>query len=46
MVVNKKKRGTSEHVEGQTWNVGVIHLLSDLYKEKYLPIGVNYIYIY
>jgi hypothetical protein len=46
MVVNKKKRGTNEHVEGQTWNVGVIHLLLDLYKEKYLTIGVNNIYIY
>jgi hypothetical protein len=43
MVANKKKRGTNEHVEGQTWNVGVIHLLLDLYKEKYLTIGVGYI---
>jgi len=39
--LTKKKRGTNEFVEGQVWSVGAILFFLDLYKEKYLAIGMG-----
>ncbi|KAG0575368.1 hypothetical protein KC19_VG340500 [Ceratodon purpureus] len=40
-VPTKKRRGANEPVEGQAWSSGAIQLLLDLYKEKYLAIGMG-----
>jgi hypothetical protein len=33
-LLTKKRGGTNEHLEGQTWNVGVTHFFLYLYKKK------------
>lgn len=37
----RKRRGANEPMEGQAWSAGAIQLLLDLYKERYLAIGMG-----